>query len=77
MFTYKSIYIYLLCVYNKALKSTGSTHIYDLCSGGGGPHKALLPELQKYVLAGEGGKKKIQMTLTDLYPHVSAWEEVR
>ena len=55
----------------KAVKATGATHIVDLCSGGGGPHRLLLPQLQAAT-----GNSKLGMTLTDLWPHVDSWQEV-
>jgi hypothetical protein len=55
----------------KAVKAAGATQIVDLCSGGGGPHRLLLPQLQAAT-----GNKELGMTLTDLWPHVDAWNEV-
>ena len=59
-------------IISEAVKATGATHIVDLCSGGGGPHRLLLPQLQAAT-----GDTQLGMTLTDLYPHVDGWREVR
>lgn len=58
-------------ILSKAVKATGATHIVDLCSGGGGPHRLLLPQVQAAT-----GNRELTMTLTDLWPHVDAWKEV-
>ena len=56
-------------ILSKAVKAAGATHIVDLCSGGGGPHRLLLPQLQAAT-----GNEALTMTLTDLWPHVDAWK---
>ena len=58
-------------VRGQALKATEATHVVDMCSGGGGPHRLLIPALQEYTKG-----PPIKMTLTDLYPNIEAWKEV-
>jgi hypothetical protein len=55
----------------EAMKSSGHNTIVDLCSGGGGPLPALLPELSDEL--GES----VNATLTDLYPNIEAFEEAK
>lgn len=55
----------------KALNATGNSSIVDLCSGAGGPWPTLYRQLQ----GGDG--KPVQVTLTDLYPDVAAFEQAQ
>ncbi|MBX3201847.1 MAG: class I SAM-dependent methyltransferase [Labilithrix sp.] len=52
-----------------AMNATGTTHIVDLCSGGGGPWLTLERELAK--------SGPIDVALTDLYPNMTALESMR
>ena len=54
-----------LPVVRSVLKQTKSTAIVDVCSGGGGP----MPCIAKLL--------NVPVTLTDLFPQVSAWERIR
>ena len=47
------------------LAATGHTQLIDLCSGGGGPAVAITDELAKRG-------RKVQLTLTDLYPNATS-----
>ncbi len=58
----------LIKLINKALGSTNSKHIYDLCSGSGGPMPQVYQKLKKE-------NKDILLTLSDLYPHKKAIQE--
>ncbi len=49
-----------------ALRKTGTTHLVDLCSGGGGPAAVMADELAKRGL-------DVTVTLTDLYPNTAAF----
>lgn len=53
-----------------AVRATGATSIVDLCSGGGGPWRTLLPALR------EAGAD-VRVRLTDLYPNLAAFERLR
>jgi len=52
----------------KALRQTGSRHILDLCSGGGGSIPRLLDELAAVGVS-------VDATLTDRFPNREAFEE--
>jgi len=54
----------------RALGSTRSRSIVDLCSGGGGPWVELSRKL-------EGGPAVVQIWLTDKYPNLRAFENIR
>ena len=54
----------------EAVRKSGATRIVDLCSGGGGPWRTLLPALH------EAGCT-VPVRLTDRFPNVSAFEAVR
>jgi len=58
-----------------ALDSTRSRSIVDLCSGGGGPWLDLSRKLQSGKL--EGQPPVLQIWLTDKYPNLRAFENVR
>lgn len=53
----------------KALKTSGTSTIVDLCSGSGGP----MPEILK-LLHGEHDMQNISLVLTDLYPDLETAE---
>jgi len=53
----------------EAMNATGTTHVLDLCSGGGGPWLTLERELAK--------SGPVTVTLSDLYPNGSAFDDVR
>ena len=53
----------------EVLRLSRTTHIVDLCSGGGGPMPALLQ-----ALAADGLKP--QVTLTDRFPNVPAFQRM-
>jgi len=59
----------------RALDSTRSGSIVDLCSGGGGPWLELSRKLQSRKL--EGDPTALQIWLTDKYPNLRAFEKVR
>ncbi|MBK6446298.1 MAG: class I SAM-dependent methyltransferase [Bacteroidetes bacterium] len=50
------------------LNKSKTNKILDLCSGGGGPIEQLLPPLQNHL------GLNIEITLTDKYPNISAYE---
>jgi len=50
-----------------ALRATGSTHIVDLCSGGGGSIPEILDGLEEAGI-------RVGATLTDRYPNIPAFE---
>jgi len=56
-----------------ALDSTGSISIVDMCSGGGGPWFDLSRRLQ----CGTSGSVGLQVWLTDKYPNLKAFQNVR
>ena len=53
-----------------ALARSGDHRIVDLCSGGGGPWRQLMPRMQSLV-------PELSVTLTDLYPNVAAFASLR
>ncbi len=59
----------LIELIQKALRHTNSKHIYDLCSGSGGPMKQVFEYLKEI-------DSDIQLTLSDLYPHNKAIREI-
>ena len=52
-----------------AMQATGTNHVVDLCSGGGGPWLTLEPELAK--------TGPVSVTLTDRYPNIKAFSDAR
>lgn len=52
------------------LKRSGATSIVDVCSGGGGPLVAVLPNLEERL------GMKIPARLTDLFPNVEAFQSI-
>jgi hypothetical protein len=52
-----------------AMAAADTTVIVDLCSGGGGPWRALAPALAE--------RGPVRVVLTDLYPNLQAFTEVR
>ncbi|MGD0416803.1 MAG: hypothetical protein ABSA80_15700 [Terriglobales bacterium] len=59
----------------RALDSTGSGAIVDMCSGGGGPWLDLSLKLKPRQLNGE--VPALQIWLTDKYPNLGAFQKVR
>jgi hypothetical protein len=57
----------MLAPLERALDATGHTQILDLCSGGGGPAATMVDELRKRG-------RDVQVTLSDVYPNVHAFE---
>ena len=53
------------------LERTGASSVIDLCAGAGGPASILATELRRL------GKPPPRFLLTDLYPHVEVWTELR
>ena len=58
-----------------ALDSARTRSIVDLCSGGGGPWSDLSRKLQSRTLPGDS--PALQIWLTDKYPNVGAFQNVR
>jgi hypothetical protein len=58
-----------------ALDSTGSRSVVDMCSGGGGPWFDLSQKLQSGTLHGE--PPGLHIWLTDKYPNLGAFQDVR
>jgi hypothetical protein len=58
----------------KALDSTGSRSVVDMCSGSGGPWLDLSRELQSQLLQGNPPSQVSHIWLTDKYPNLSALE---
>jgi len=52
----------------EALRSAGTTHIVDLCAGGGGPLLDLKPALDRAL------GTRVSVTLTDKYPNLDAFQ---
>ncbi|MEP6925015.1 MAG: hypothetical protein ABI954_11170 [Pyrinomonadaceae bacterium] len=64
-----SPYKVALPILQNALKQINQAEIIDLCSGGGGPWRSLLPELiTKH--------SQIKVCLTDKYPNQAAFEQI-
>jgi SAM-dependent methyltransferase len=53
------------------LAEAGTTDVLDLCAGAGGPAAVLAEECAR------AGGDAPRLVLTDLYPHVEAWRELR
>lgn len=62
-------------VLQRALESTGSRSVVDLCSGGGGPWLELFRELQSKKAPGV--PMNFQVCLTDQYPNLMAFERAK
>jgi hypothetical protein len=56
----------------KGLEHSKEKHIYDLCSGAGGPMPDVLKEIQK-----EEGYKNTKLSLSDLYPNTKVIKEIK
>jgi len=69
------IYSPIAPLLQSALDSTRSRSIVDLCSGGGGPWLDLSRKLQSRKLVGD--PPGLQIWLTDKYPNLRAFENVR
>lgn len=54
----------------EAIKGTGATTVTDLCSGGGGPWKQILPTVRRDIPG-------LRVVLTDLYPNHDAFAAMR
>lgn len=70
VFTRYKVYAPAADLISRVMLKTGQRQILDLCSGGAGPLKQLLPELIAKV------DEKVTMKLTDKYPNTSAFEHV-
>src|ERR1700733_13082438 len=53
-----------------AMAACGERPLVDLCSGGGGPSRAIARMLRE-----EGGYP-VDLVLTDLYPNVARWQRL-
>ena len=71
MITKLGIYEPVVPLIQEALEKSGETQLLDLCSGGGGGIEKLQQQLSKVM------GKNIPFTLTDLYPNISAWQEIQ
>ncbi len=65
-----NLYEPVLPILKDALRKSGSSHILDLCSGGGGPIESTYKDLKDSFDA------EIKITLTDLYPNKLAIETI-
>src|SRR5208282_4523292 len=68
-------YVPIAPLLQSALDSARSRSIVDLCSGGGGPWLDLSRKLQSRKP--EGGSPVLHIWLTDKYPNLRAFENVR
>ncbi len=64
------LHLHALPVLSRAIDETGVKRVVDLCSGGAGPVPELVRELREDGI-------DVHFTLTDLYPNVTAFSEVR
>jgi hypothetical protein len=70
------IYRPIVPILNEAVETAGAKRIVDLCSGGGGPWLWLY----RLLRVGEGQNvngQRIEVCLTDKYPNIVAFENVR
>jgi len=56
----------------RTLTKSGYSHIVDLCSGGAGPWLSIIEDLQKEI-----PNSSLLITLTDLYPNLAAFRQIR
>ncbi|KAJ5645808.1 hypothetical protein N7490_002180 [Penicillium lividum] len=61
-------------VFKEHLKFLSSYIILDICAGAGDPTPVLESELNKELES--EGKAPVQFILSDLYPHIEAWERI-
>jgi salicylate hydroxylase len=61
-------------VFEEHLQDYSSYTVLDICAGSGGPIPVLESELNKELEA--QGKDPIQFILSDLHPHIEAWEQI-
>jgi hypothetical protein len=64
----------------KALDATHSRSVVDMCSGGGGPWIDLARQLEARTASSPNGRGKLgdlQVLLTDKYPNLGAFENVK
>jgi salicylate hydroxylase len=61
-------------VFKKYLRDLPSYTVLDICAGSGGPTPVLESELNKELEA--HGKAPIQFILSDIDPHIEAWEKI-
>jgi len=54
----------------ETIDAAGTSHLVDLCSGGGGPVPWLIKPLSRLI------KKPVTATLTDLYPNADAFAQI-
>jgi hypothetical protein len=71
VFHVKRMYLPIVPLLSANLHKTGYTDIIDLCSGGGGPLPALVPKCSETLNA------KVNVTLTDLYPNLNAFNKAK
>lgn len=61
-------------VFKKYLRDLSSYTVLDICAGSGGPTPVLESELNRELEV--QGKDPIQFILSDLDPHIEAWEKI-
>ncbi|KAJ5126390.1 hypothetical protein N7448_005694 [Penicillium atrosanguineum] len=61
-------------VFKEYLQDPSSYTVLDICAGSGGPTPVLESELNREIEA--QGKVPVQFILSDLYPHVEAWQRI-
>ncbi|RAL12847.1 FAD/NAD(P)-binding domain-containing protein [Aspergillus homomorphus CBS 101889] len=61
-------------VFRKYLPDLTSYTVVDLCAGAGGPTPVLERELNQTLA--KHGKRPVTFLLTDLYPHLDAWQRI-
>jgi hypothetical protein len=74
------VYAPIAPLLQRALDSTGSRSVVDMCSGGGGPWFDLSRKLQSRPLQSRtqhGDPPGLQIWLTDKYPNLGAFQNVR
>ena len=69
MFSVSRAFTAAIPTLRSAMSAAGTNVIVDLCSGGGGPWRALAPALAEHG--------PVRVVLTDLYPNVQAFAAVR
>ncbi|RYY70985.1 MAG: class I SAM-dependent methyltransferase [Chitinophagaceae bacterium] len=68
MFTLTNFYEPITSDIIEAMKEAGSTHILDLCSGGGGPMQIIQRNLESKL------GQPVPVTLTDKFPNTAAFQ---
>lgn len=67
------VYAPTAALVNELMSRQGDWRVLDLCSGGSGPWRKLKPKIDE--LARDKGP--VEITLTDLYPNLDAYEHAR